>query len=89
MLNNYYPSKIINQVYDLMDEHAWGLDKYFRSLVDALINFFDKELPDVQWTYECSNFPDDEDGVCAFCWVEDGHPQMVLFGYTYSDWEVL
>lgn len=89
MLDNYYPSKIINQVYDLMDEYAYGLDIYLRGLIDALINFFDKELPNVQWTYECSTFPDEEGGVCAFCWVEDGHPQMVIFDYTYSGWEML
>lgn len=89
MLNNYYPSKIINLVYGLMDKYACGLDVYLCSLIDALIIFFGKELPDIRWTYECSDFPDEESGVCSFCWIEDGYPQMIMFNYTYSGWEIL
>ena len=89
MANTFYPSKIINQLYDIMDAYAWGVDRYLYELVYALEDSFKKNWPDIQWKWARSEFPDEEGGVCAFCWVEDGHPQMIMFDYTYSGWEVL
>ena len=83
MLGNFNPSVIVNEIYTILDDYETeGLDLYNRGTVDAIINYF-VEYVKVEFLICCSEWPNEEGGACAVSFVENGHPQLVLFDYKY------
>ena len=81
MLGNFHPSHIENKIYDVMEEFEIGCDLYKHSLTDKLAEWFG-EL-NIEYQLCCSDWPNEEGGVCAVAFVEDGYPHLVVFDYQY------
>lgn len=81
MIGNFNPSKVLNEVYSILESYETeGLDLYNDGAVDAVIDYFNNYAK-VEFLLCCSPWPNNEGGVCAVSFVEDGHPQMVAFDY--------
>lgn len=80
--SGFYPSKIEDQIYEMMDDYAIGSDTYEEGLTDAIIDYFMNYYPASEWKFACSPWPDmSGGGVCAVSWIENGHCHMAMFDY--------
>lgn len=85
MLGKFHPSIIVDEVYDIMDEYERGFnDEYEAKLIDKLTDYFEKKLPD-EYLLCCSEYPNEFGGVCAISFIEEGHPQLIMFDYVYPE----
>lgn len=83
MLGNFNPSTTVNEIYTILDSYETeGLDLYNYGAVEAIIDFLTNYVR-VEYLIDCSEWPNEEGGACAVSFVEDGHPQLVLFDYKY------
>ena len=81
MIGNFNPSKILNEIYTILDDYETeGLDLYNESAVDAIMDYLNNYAK-VEFLFCCSPWPNNEGGVCVTSFVEDGHPQLVVFDY--------
>ena len=81
MLGNFHPSTIENKIYDIMEEFEIGCDLYQHSVTDKIAEW----LCDLHIEYQlcCSDWPNEEGGVCAIAFIEDGYPHLIIFDYKY------
>ena len=83
MLGEFHPSMIINKVYSILDSYETeGLDLYNFGATDAIADFLTNHAR-VEFQLVCSDWPNKEGGACAVAFVDNGHPQLVLFDYKY------
>lgn len=83
MLGNFNPSTIVNDIYTILDDYETeGLDLYNHGAIDAITDFLTTQAR-VEYLLDCSEWPDENGGVCAVAFVDGGHPQLVIFDYKY------
>lgn len=77
----WYPSRIENEIYSMMDDYMIGMETYEKGLVDAITDFFSNYCHNIEWNLACSEWPDYSGGVCYVSWIEEGHIHMIGFDY--------
>ena len=83
MLGNFNPSTIVNEIYDILDSYETeGLDLYNYGATDAITDYL-TNYAKVEYLLACSEWPNEEGGVCAVSFIDSGHPQLILFDYKY------
>lgn len=83
MIGNFNPSKIANEIYTILDDYETeGIDLYNFGATDAIADFL-TNYAKIEYLMACSEWPNEEGGVCAVSFVENGHPHLVLFDYKY------
>ena len=81
MLGNFHPSRIENKIYDITEEFEIGCDLYQHAVTDKIAEWLSNLH--VEYQLCCSDWPNEEGGVCAVAFVEDGYPHLVVFDYKY------
>lgn len=85
MLGEFHASTIVNDIYDIMDDYETeGLDLYNFGVTDAIADYLTNYVK-VEFQLACSEWPNEEGGVCSVAFVDHGHPQLVMFDYKYSN----
>ena len=83
MLNNFgfHPSKIEDEIYDVIEPFEVGVDRYEVEVVDAIVDFFYNNYSHIKYTYWA--------GSSGFCiaFVDDGYPHMISFDLVESEEE--
>ena len=83
MLGNFNPSAIVNEIYDILDSYETeGLDLYNHGAIDAIADYLTNHA-EVEYLLDCSEWPNEEGGACAVSFIDNGHPQLILFDYKY------
>lgn len=85
MKGNFHPSKIENQIYSLMENYSIGTDVYSHKLTLKLVDWFNSL--GLEFQLECAIDEDEEGGVCAVAFVDEGYPHLIMFDYEYV-WEI-
>lgn len=84
MLGEFHASTIVNDIYDILDDYETeGLDLYNFGATDAIADYLTNYVK-VEFQLACSEWPNEEGGVCSVAFVEGGHPHLVMFDYKYS-----
>lgn len=83
MLGSFNPSKIVDEIYSIMDDYeTHGCDLYdygvVNAIADCLTNYYH-----IEYNLCCSHWPNEEGGVCAIAFVDCDHPQLVMFDFKY------
>lgn len=82
MKGNFHPSQIENQIYTLMEDYSVGTDVYSYKLTLKLVDWFNSL--GLEFQLECVIDEDEEGGVCAVAFVDEGYPHLIMFDYTYN-----
>lgn len=83
MLGNFNPSTIVNEIYSILDDYETeGLDLYSYGATNAITDYLNNYAK-VEYLLAYSEWPNEEGGICAVSFIENGHPQLVLFDYKY------
>lgn len=82
MLGNLNPSTIATKIYDIMDDYEIAIDVFDYGAVDAVVDYLTNHIH-VEYNLACSDWPNEEGGVCAIAFIDAGHPQLVMFDYEY------
>lgn len=83
MLGNFNPSMIVNEIYDILDTYETeGLDLYNYGATDAIADYLNNYFKG-EYQLACSDWPNEEGGVCAVAFVDGGHPHLIMFDYKY------
>ena len=79
----FYPSKLVDEIYGIMDDYDLNFDTYQIGVIDAIIDFL-KNYAKVEYNYSClDSDPFAPRGFCAFSFIdENGHPQVIHFEYA-------
>ena len=77
--NVFYPSKIEDEIYDLMIDFTAGSDSYTEELVGVAIEYLGDHA--TEWHAGCTEYPDGTGGICYLSWIENGHLHMIDFEY--------
>ena len=84
MLGEFHASTIVNDIYDILDDYETeGLDLYNFGVTDAITDYLTNHIK-VEFQLACSDWPNEEGGVCSVAFVEGGYPHLVMFDYKYS-----
>ena len=84
MLGEFHASAIVNKIYDILDDYETeGLDLYNFGATDAIVDYLANYVK-VEYQLACSEWPNEEGGVCSVASVDCGHPQLVMFDYKYN-----
>lgn len=84
MLGEFRPSEIYNEICDILDGYETeGNDLYNYGAVDAITDYL-TNYAGVEYNLACSDWPNEEGGVCAVSFVEFGFPHLVMFDYKYN-----
>jgi hypothetical protein len=84
VLGEFHASTIVNDIYDILDAYETeGLDLYNFGATDAIADYLTNYVK-VEFQLACSEWPNEEGGVCSVAFVDNGHPQLVMFDYKYS-----
>lgn len=68
-----------------MDEYEYGFNNEFdAALIERLTDYF-TEKTHGEFLLCCSEWPNETGGVCAISFIEDGHPQLIMFDYIYPE----
>lgn len=78
------PSIIEDQLLDILEEHAKGCDIYDETATDSIINFMAKYFPNITFKLGCSEWPNQNGGVCCISWIEpdDNYLGSLMFDYV-------
>lgn len=84
MLGNInHSSLILDELYSMMDDYETeGLDLYNFGLTNAITDYL-ADMRDVQFQLCCSEWPNEEGGVCAISFIDNGELHMIMFDYKY------
>ena len=77
--NVFYPSKIEDEIYDLMIDFTVGSDSYTEELVGVAIEYLGDHA--TEWRAGCTEYLDGTGGICYLSWIENGHLHMIDFEY--------
>ena len=84
MLGEFHASAIVNKIYDILDNYETeGLDLYNFGATDAIVDYLANYVK-VEYQLACSEWPNEEGGVCSVAFIDCGHPQLVMFDYKYN-----
>ena len=76
--------KTMAEVYCILDGYETeGCDLYNYGAISAIGNYFKSKRPLTKWVCDISEWPNEEGGVCAVAFVENGYPQLIMFDYKY------
>ena len=83
MIGGFYPSKHVDAIYDILEEHQLGIDLYDVDTFDAIVGYCD----DNQLKYQaCVSTPFDNPNVAAFSFIDENNcPQLIMFDYRPYD----
>ena len=85
MKGKFFPSYIEDEIYEIMDDYETeGMDLFNYGLTEAIVDFFEKQYPNVEYQVGCSEWPDASGGVCGVSWMENNHPHLIMFDYKYA-----
>ena len=74
--------KFINEFYSIMDDYETeGLDLYNYGLIEALQDMFYSHK--VDFKYDTIEWGNEQGGTCAFSWIENNTPQLIMFEFKY------
>ena len=83
MMNNFgfHPSKIENEIYDVIEPFEVGVDLYETEAVGAITDFLYNNYSHIKYNYWA--------GSKGFCiaFVDDGYPHMISFDLVESEGE--
>lgn len=82
MLGNFHPSTIVNDIYEILDDYEIKTDVFEHGATDAIADFLENKLH-IEFNLCCSDWPNEEGGVCAVAFIDNGFPQLVVFDYEY------
>ena len=84
MLGEFHASTIVNDIYSILDDYETeGVDLFNFGATDAIADYLTNYVK-VEFQLACSEWPNEEGGVCSVAFVEGGHSQLVMFDYKYS-----
>lgn len=84
MLGEFHASTIVNDIYDILEYYETeGLDLYNFGVTDAIADYLTNHVK-VEFQLACSEWPNEEGGVCSIAFIEGGHPHLVMFDYKYN-----
>ena len=84
MLGEFHASTIMNDIYGILDDYETeGVDLFNFGATDAIADYLTNYVK-VEFQLACSEWPNEEGGVCSVAFVEGGHPQLVMFDYKYN-----
>ena len=81
--NVFYPSRIFNDICEVLDSYIEGIELFGSEAISAIQNYFTDVLNDYEFIMYTNDWPDEEGGSCSIAWVEDNHPQLLVFDYRY------
>ena len=81
MLGNFHPSAIANQIYNILEGYEIKIDVYEHDAIDAIISYIEEFH--IEYNLCCSDWPNEEGGVCGIAFVDQGYPQLIMFDYEY------
>ena len=77
----FQPSEILDTIYnEILDKHELASNEYAAKAISEVRDFLDNKHPELEYTEE--SFGDAAYGTCAFAWVEDSRPVLLVFQYT-------
>ena len=81
MLNNFgfHPSKVEDDIYDIIEPFEMGIDRYEVKVVDVIIDFLHNNYPYIKYTYWAGS-----NGFCI-SFVDGGYPHMIAFDLVESE----
>lgn len=78
--NVFYPSKIEDEIYDLMIDFAVGSDIYDEKFIKVAIEYLGDHA--TEWHAGCTErYPNGTEGTCYLSWIENGHLHAIDFEY--------
>lgn len=77
--NVFYPSKIEDEIYDLMVDFAVGSDIYAEELIKVVIEYLGDHA--TEWRVGCTKYSNGTEGTCYLSWIENGHLHAIDFEY--------
>jgi hypothetical protein len=79
MIGGFYPSKHLDAMYDILEEHQIGIDLYDVDIFDALVGYCDDNRLKFQ---ACVSTPYTDIHVGAFSFIDENNcPQLIMFDY--------
>lgn len=79
MIGGFYPSKHVDAMYDILEEHEIGIDFYDVDTFDALIEYCDNNWLKFQ---ACASTPSPNLSVGALSFIDENNcPQLIMFDY--------
>lgn len=68
----------MNEIYEILDNYeVRGIDLYSPAAISAIKDYL-KDTP-----YNFSNIEVDEGGICAFSFIENQEPQLIMFEWRW------
>lgn len=77
----WYPSKVEDEIYGIMEADEIGIDLYNEYVIDAITDYFTNYSGIEEWNLGSSLWPNESGGVCFVSWIEDGHIHMIGFDF--------
>ena len=79
MIGGFYPSKHVDAMYDILEEHEINFDFYDVDTFDALVGYCD----DNRLKYQaCASTPSPNLHVGALSFIDENNcPQLIMFDY--------
>lgn len=76
----FQPSEILDTIYnEILDKYELASNEYAAKAISEVRDFLDNKHPELDYTEEI--FGDAAYGACAFAWVENSRPILLLFQY--------
>ena len=77
----FQPSEILDHIYDvILEPLEVASNEYAATAISEVRAFLENNFPDLEYTEE--SFGDAAYGTCAFAWIEDSNPVLLLFNYV-------
>jgi hypothetical protein len=75
----FNPSYIKDELYEIVDDHCCGSNIYRKTVIGAVIDFFDKH-PNIQFNWQSYTY--EECGVLYIAWIENEMLQTEAFAWV-------
>ena len=76
-------ARIIDKVYDTLEDYTMGSDTYEHGAISAITDLF-CHYPDVAYQMETTDYPDMTGGICSVAFVDNyENLSLVVFNYIY------
>ena len=80
MSYTFKPSKIADEIYNLMEDYIVSSNEYEPEVVPIIEKLFEEKYSNIKFTAEFIG--DMNYGVYAISWVEDNEPVLILINYS-------
>lgn len=88
MIGHNHSSIILNNIYQIMDEHETkGMDLFDSTLLDEIINYLTQK--NIKYQAVCSEYRESADSeygeynTAAISFIDNGFPYLVMYAYKY------